>query len=65
MNGILSTPSGNSAERLKALAMLRAKRAGVAVFELGSGGYAVDMQAHEVPDLRALQRLSNHMGAPA
>ena len=45
--------------------MLRAERAGVAVFELGSGGYAVGMQAYEVPDLRALQRLLSHMGAAA
>ena len=65
MNGALSTPSGDSADRLKALAMLRAERAGVAVFELGSGGYAVGMQAYEVPDLRALQRLLSHMGAAA
>lgn len=55
----------DSADRMKSLAMLRAARAGVAVFETGSGGYAVGLQAREVPDLRALQRVLTQMGAAA
>lgn len=56
---------GDADDRLKAVQMTRAAKAGFCVFEMGSGGFAVGLSAREVPDLRALQRLLTHMGAPA
>ena len=56
---------GDADDKLKAMQITRAAKAGVSVFEMGSGGYAVGLSAREVPDLRALQRLLTHMGAPA
>jgi hypothetical protein len=53
------------ADKLKAMAMDRAARAGVSVYEMGSGGYAVGWSAREVPDLRSLQRVLTQMGAAA
>lgn len=55
---------GDAEDKLKAIQITRAAKAGVCVFEMGSGGFAVGMSAREVPDLRALQRLLSHMGAP-
>lgn len=63
--GVLPGHAVDPADRMKSLAMLRAARAGVAVFEMGSGGYAVGLYAREVPDLRALQRVLTQMGAAA
>ena len=53
------------AEKLKAMAMDRAARAGVSVYEMGSGGYAVGWSAREGPDLRSLQRVLTQMEVAA
>lgn len=60
---ILSDPSA----KLKTLLMERAARAGVNVYEMGSGGYAVGWWARsrEVPDLRALSRCLTQLGVAA
>lgn len=49
---------GDASEKLKALLIERASRAGVGVYETGCGGFVVGMWAgrREVPDLRALRR---------
>lgn len=55
------------ATKLKALLMERAARAGVSVYEMGSGGYAVGWwsRSREVPDLRALSRCLTQLGVAA
>jgi len=53
------------ADRLRTIAMDRAARAGVSVYETGSGGYAMGRSVREVPDLRSLQRVLTQMGAAA
>lgn len=59
-DSIINDPSG----KLKALLMQRALRAGVSVYEMGSGGYAVGWlsRCREVPDLRSLSRCLTQLG---
>lgn len=49
---------------LKGLLLARARRANIAVFETGCGGYAVNFLefSREVPDLRALQVCLGRLG---
>lgn len=63
----LSTNSsiiGDPSVKLRALLMERALRAGVSVYEMGSGGYAVGWlsRCREVPDLRSLSRCLTQLG---
>jgi hypothetical protein len=53
--------------KLKNLLMERAARAGVSVYEMGSGGYAVGWwsRSREVPDLRSLSRCLTQLGVAA
>ena len=64
-SSFMVSTSDERAEALKARLMARAASAGVSVFEMGCGGYAVGWSSREVPDLRALQRVLTQMGAPA
>lgn len=52
-------------DQLKAHLLTRAARAGVNVFEMASGGFAVGRSYFEVPDLRSLRRVLAQLGAPA
>jgi tetrahydromethanopterin S-methyltransferase subunit F len=49
---------GDASEKLKALLIERAARAGIGIYETGAGGFVVGMwsSCREVPDLRALHR---------